>query len=109
MSESAVNETEAARVALEEIWRQLAPIVVEGKELQSRATTNPAVLDEPWGAALNRWLIVFDREIAAVQAIYEATQQGAKVSGDDVRAARSVGEKLLSTITETRERIPTPA
>jgi len=109
MTELTVNETEAARVALEETWRRLAPVVVEAKELQAEATHTPALLGEPWGSALNRWLIVFDREIAAVQAIYEASQKGTKVSVEDLLAARSAAEKLLAIISETRERVLEPA
>jgi hypothetical protein len=106
MADLTVNETEAARVALEQVWHQLAPIVDEAKELQSDAAQNPSRLSDPWVNAHVSWLTVFDRDLAAVQAVYKAAGNGAKLSAEDIRPARDAGEKLLEIISLARERVP---
>jgi len=103
-----LNDTEAARVALEQIWYRLAPIADEARHAQEETTKNPSLLRDPWVEAQTRWLSVFDRELAAVQTVYEAAQGGAKLSTDELYAAREAGEKLLGIISETRERAPQP-
>jgi hypothetical protein len=106
MADLTLNETEVARVALEEVWRQLAPVVDEAKELQSDAAQNPSRLDDPWVDAHVTWLTVFERDLAAVQAVYAAAGNGAKLSAEDIRRAREAGEKLFGIILAARERVP---
>lgn len=103
------NETDAARVALEQTWYQLAPIAAEAKQLQGEAAKSPGRLRDPWVDAHVRWLSVFDRELSAVQTVYESAEAGAKLSADEFLAAHNAGEKLLQIISDTRERVPQPA
>ena len=103
-----VNESGTAMVALAEVWRQLAPIVDEAKRLESEVPRDPSRLHDPWVVTHVRWLTVFERELAAVQKVYETAEAGARLSPEDVRAAREAGEKLLSIISEARERVGMP-
>ena len=108
MGDLSVNETGAATVALAEVWRQLAPLVDEAKRLEFEASRDPDRLRDRWVVAHVRWLTVFEREIAAVQKVHETMEAGARLSHEDVRAAREAGEKLLSIIEEARERVRVP-
>jgi hypothetical protein len=101
-----LNETEAARVALDQVWRELAAYVADAKQLQSEATRHPSQLSDPWVEALVSWFSIFDRELAAVQAVYEADHGGARLSAEELSSAREAGKKLLEIISETQERVP---
>lgn len=94
-----------ARLALEEAWRELAPIVDAARSLEARASQNPSLLSDPWVAAHTRWLQLFDREIKAVEAVYDAASAGSRLSLDGIRAARDAAQKLLRFITTARERV----
>jgi hypothetical protein len=103
-----LNDTEAARVALEQTWFRLAPIVDEARHAQEEAARNPSILRDPSVEAQTRWLFVFDRELAAVQTVFEAARGGGKLSSDELHAAREAGEKLFGIISEAQERAPQP-
>lgn len=103
-----VNETQAATVALDEVWRLLAPIVDEAKKYQSEVKRDPSLFGNPWVEAHLRWLTVFEPELAAVQKVHEASGNGAKLSADDVRAAHEAATKLLQLINEARARVRVP-
>ena len=96
---------ETARLALESVWRQLAPIVEEARKLEAEASRNPSRLTDPWVEAHLRWLQLFDREIHAVEEVYDASGAGAKLSIDGIRATSDAATKLLGFITTARERL----
>jgi hypothetical protein len=100
-----LNETGTASVALDETWRQLAPIVDEAMKKKADAARDPDLLNDSWNVALIRWASVFEREIAAVQKVYEAAKGGARLSPDDVRAATQVAHKLLHIIGQAGDRV----
>ncbi len=108
MSNLTLNGAEAATTTLMERWRQLAAIVEEATKLKEEAARDPSRATDPWVVAHVRWLNVFERELAAVQKVYEAVEAGAKLSTDDVRAASDAAEKLLGIITEARVRTREP-
>ena len=104
---SDLNDKDAARAALEQVWEELAVIVDEIKVRQEEARQNPSVLNDPRVSADNRWLTVFERELSEVQTVYESRAQ---VSVESLRAATEAGRKLLNIITQARERVaPAPA
>jgi hypothetical protein len=106
-----LNGAEAAGTTLAERWRQLAAIIEESTRLKEEAARDPARANDPWVIAHVRWINIFERELAAVQKVYEAVESGARLSEENVRAASDAAEKLLNIITEarTRSREPQPA
>lgn len=104
-----LDDTEAARDLLKKVWPELARNVDEANRLKSEAKKDPTLLRNPWVDAVIRWRDLFDRELAAVQTVYEAAEAGAKLSPDEFRTAREAGEKLLGIISQARERALLPA
>jgi len=104
----ALNQTEAVTTTLAERWRQLAAIIQEAVRLKDEAARDPSRANDPWVLAHVQWLTVFERELGAVQKVYEAVESGAKLSTDDVRAASEAAEKLLGIATEARARVSEP-
>ena len=102
MAKLAVNEAEAARLALRDVWSQLAPVVDRANAMKSELAGDPARGSDPLVQAYVGWLNAFEQEIAAVQALNDA---GERVPVEDLRLARSTAEKLLSTITEAERRV----
>lgn len=96
------SDIDAARLALKQVWEQLAPIVDEVRELEERTSQDPRLLSQPLVAADTRWLQLFGREITAVQTIYAATQAGARLTTDEIRKARDTAQKLLGLIEDGR-------
>lgn len=101
-----LNDTDAARAAVKQIWQRLAPMVTEAKALEDEAEKDPSILDDPWSAAQIRWVWLFNRELGAVQTVAEGTEQGVKLPVDDLRAAYEAGKKLVGIIEAARERVP---
>jgi hypothetical protein len=96
-----LNETEAARLALDEIWRRLAPVVDEARHRQLEVSDQPALQQQDASIdALVRWLSIFDRELAAVQTVFEAANSGARLTPEELYTARKTGEKLMNLIEE---------
>ena len=108
MEELTVNGAEAASTTLSERWRQLAALVEEAARLKEEAARDPSRANDPWVVAHVRWMNIFERELAAVQKVYEAVDAGARLSTEDVRAASEAAEKLLGIITQARERSHEP-
>jgi hypothetical protein len=104
-----LNEVDAARDALAERWRQLAGYIDEAKAMQTEAQREPAKLKDPWTVALIRWQSLFDRELGAIQTVYDASSSGAKLEATDIRAARATADKLLEVIANAREQFAVPA
>jgi hypothetical protein len=52
---------------------------------------------------------VFDRQLAAVQTVYEVTEAGKKVPVEELRSAAEAAEKLLQIISDLEQRVPQPA
>ena len=99
------DETEAARLALEEVWRRLAPVVDEARHKQLEVVASPTLQENPSVDALVRWLSIFDRELGAVQAVYEAANAGARLTPEELYTARKVAEKLMNVIDEVPEAV----
>lgn len=92
------NEIEAARLALDEIWRRLAPVVDEARHAQLEVAAKPALQKDPSVDALVRWLSIFTPELGAVQTVHEAANAGAKLSPEELYVARKIAERLMSAI-----------
>jgi hypothetical protein len=103
---SALNDTAVARQALDVVWQRLAVIIDEAMRLQSEATGNPELLSDARVRALDRWLFLFDRELAAVQTVHDAAESGSKLSTDEIRVARQTGEKLLDVVLQAQAGLP---
>jgi tetratricopeptide (TPR) repeat protein len=99
------SDVETARLALDSVWRELAPIVDEARRLNLDASRNPSRLRDPWVQAHTRWINLFDREIKAVEDVYAAGLKGGRLSVESVRAAQATAEKLLGFVTAARERL----
>jgi len=93
------DEIETARLALDEVWRKLAPVVDKARHTQLEVAAKPKLQEEdPTVDALVRWLSIFDRELGAVQKVYEAANAGAKLTPEEIYVARSIAEKLKDLI-----------
>jgi hypothetical protein len=103
-----LNGAETASTMLSERWRQLAALIEETTRLKEEAARDPSRASDPWVIAHVRWMNIFERELAAVQKVYEAVEAGAKMSTEDVRAASEAAEKLLNIIAQARERSRQP-
>jgi len=102
------EDIKAAQALLRDVYLSLAREVDQAAAFKDEARKDPARLDDPWVDALIRWRDLFDREISAVQKIYEASEAG-KLNPDEIRAGRQTGEKLLSILDRARESTPQPA
>jgi hypothetical protein len=98
-----LNEREAARVALEQVWSELAAAVAMATEHELAAKEDPSLLQRPDVLADTRWLFLFREELGDVQTVYETSRAGAKVSADSLHAAEVTGRKLLELISRARE------
>ena len=96
----AINEIEAARSALEEVWRPLVLEIDRAKDLKAEVAKDPTRANDLTVQAYIRWLGAFERELAAVQTVHESA---AVLDLEDIRAARTTAEKLLAAITRARE------
>jgi hypothetical protein len=92
------DENETARLALDEIWRRLAPVVDEARHVQLEVAAKPKLQENPSVDALVRWLSIFDRELGAVQSVYEAANAGAKLTPEEIHVARRIAQRLMSII-----------
>jgi hypothetical protein len=97
------EDTATARLALETVWSELAPIVGEARELDAEVARNPRLLNDPWASTHTRWLHVFEQEIDAVQTVYSTTRSGARLSVEEIRKARDAAYELLRIIKTGRE------
>ncbi len=97
------EDTKAAQALLRDVYLSIARDVDEAAALKQDVRKDPSRLNDPWTDALIRWRDLFDREIEAVQAIYEGSEAG-KLSPDEIRAGRQMGEKLLEILARARER-----
>jgi hypothetical protein len=104
-----LNDTEVARVTLQEAWRQLAPYIDRARRLQEQATRDPSKQADRWVQTNARWLSVFNRQLAAIQTVYEATEAGKRVPVDELRSASEAADKLLAIISDLQQRVPQPA
>jgi hypothetical protein len=95
-----LNDTETARAALDDTWRQLAQWVERVKDLEALAAEQPELLRNDQNLAALRLLTAFDRELAAVQTIHDAAASGRKLPSDELRAARKTAEKLLEFVAD---------
>jgi hypothetical protein len=77
--------------------------VDEARQAQLEAKRNPALLRDPRVEAETKWLSIFDRELAAVQTVYQAAQGGGRLSTEELYTAREAGEKLLGIISEAQQ------
>ena len=82
--------------------KDLAVVATEAKAYQQKAAQDPALLADPVIDAETQWVWVFDREIGAVQTVYEAVQSGVKPSLGAVRSAVDAGRKLLDIVNQAR-------
>jgi hypothetical protein len=99
------DEIDTARLALDEVWRQLAPVVDKARHTQLEVAARPKLQEEdPSVDALVRWLSIFDRELGAVQTVYEAANAGANLTPEEIYVARNIAEKLKGII----EAVPDP-
>jgi hypothetical protein len=99
MTPPSFDETETARLALDEVWRQLAPVIDKARHTQLEVAAKPKLQEEdPSVDALVRWLSIFDRELGAVQTVHEATNAGAKLTPEEIYVARNIAEKLKGLI-----------
>ena len=105
MTSLAVNDAEASRLALQKVWEELAVAVDNARSYEEENRRDPSQMRDPLRVAYVRWASVFEREIAAVQTVYEATQAGAKLDAQEIRSARQIGEKLLGILTQARAQI----
>jgi hypothetical protein len=95
---SELNEIETAKVALEEIWRQLAQAIEQARHVQLEATRNPSHLTDPEVDAQLKWLTVFEPDLADIQAVYEAALGGARLSPEELHSASKAGQELMEVI-----------
>ena len=95
---AALDETRVARQALDVVWRHLAAFIDEAKRVQSEASRDPEMLNDPRFQALDRWLFLFDRELAAVQTVHDAAEAGSPLSPEELRIARHTGARLLDVV-----------
>jgi hypothetical protein len=103
-----LNDTEAARVALEQVWRELATLVDDAKARGEAAAQNPSLLADPRTDAETRWLWLFDRELSDVQTVYRSAESGARLSTESLRAAAEAGKKLRDILQQARDRVSEP-
>jgi hypothetical protein len=103
------DDAETARLALDKVWRELAPILDEARDLQLQVAQKPSLSTDPWVGVHTGWLQVFERELDAIQTVYNTTEAGAKLSVEELRATREVAEKILGFIVQGQQRIRQPA
>jgi hypothetical protein len=101
-SKLAVDESETARLVLRDTWRRLAPYVDRASALKAEMASDPARAADPEVATYVRWLSAFEQEIAAIQTVAEGAE---RLPIEDVRVARTTGEKLLAAIEEATRRV----
>jgi hypothetical protein len=101
-SKLAVDESETARSALREAWRQLTPYVDRANAMKAEMASNPSRANDLGVATYVNWLNTFEQEIAAIQTVAEGAE---RVPTEDVRVARATAEKLLETIEEAGRRV----
>lgn len=89
------DDAQTARIALEETWRQLAPIVDHAKVLKEEVVRDRTLAEDPQVDNAIRWFDTFNQELSAIQAINNAAEEA---SADDLRAARATADKLLETL-----------
>jgi hypothetical protein len=81
-----------AETALEDAWRQLAPVVDKARVHREEIMQDPKRADDPEAATYVRWLNTFDQELATIETLHEAARE---LSASDLRAARTTAEKVL--------------
>jgi hypothetical protein len=109
MAMDQLDEIQTARVALDEAWRQLAPVVDEAKSLQHQAELDPAMLSDRWVQATSRWLTAFQRQLGAVQTVHDAAEAGKRVPVSEIRSAREAAEKLSEIYSDLAQQMRQPA
>ena len=93
----------AERGGLEQAWRVLAPNVEQARTIRAQAD-KPDLLNEPRNKVLVRWFDAFERQIAAVETLYNAAMDPSlNLPLDDLRLARKTAEDLLEALEKTRE------
>lgn len=97
MTMTMLNETKAARAALESAWTDLARVAERAR--RARADSNG--MADPRSLALITWADEFEAEMAAIQRVYEA---GDQLPIDDIRAATGAAEKLLAILADAEQR-----
>lgn len=106
------DEIEAARLALDQVWRQLAPVVDKARHTQLEVAESPKLQQEdPTVDALVRWLSIFERELGAVQTVHDAANAGAKLTPEEIYVARNIAEKLKSlveTVSDQADEVEAP-
>lgn len=101
-----LNDTEVARRALQEAWRELAPQVDAARRLEAQAMHEPSIQKDLWVQTNARWLSTFSRQLDAIQTVYEATQAGKKVPLSELRSANDAARKLLEILSDLQRRVP---
>ena len=104
------REAVAARVELEYVWQQLAPIIEECSRLKSEAIQNPGRLSDPWVKASFDYLMIFGRQLDAVRTIYEARKPLSLLrDAHALQVGANVGRKLVDIAERARQKVSEPS
>lgn len=93
------------RFALQDSWLRLVPFVCNALEARKQVTESPQLLNDPLTNTQIRFLDEFDPELAAVQAIYEASRIDKKFPGGAIRIGQQVADKLFDISQQAQEQI----
>jgi hypothetical protein len=104
MADLSVSELERELAALKQSWATLAPNIEQAREIRAQAAKNPELLKEdPRSDALVRWLDTFERDVVALETLYDAaTDPSFRLPLEDVRLARQGTDKLLEALEKER-------
>jgi hypothetical protein len=90
-----LNTSAAIRNSLEQVWGQLADAITEAKLLERRAEKDPELRRDPVARDHMRWLSLFERELGAVQKVYDAASAGVNIPEEQMLVADEAGRELL--------------
>jgi hypothetical protein len=90
-----IDEHQLERDALDEAWRELAPVIRTAQERKEEVAENPERARDPEVEAYVRWLDTFNQELAAIQAVRDAAPA---LSADDLKVAHQTAQKLLDAL-----------
>lgn len=98
----AIDETRTAEIALDEAWRQLAPIIDRAQALKNEVAREPSRREDRQVDLFVRWLDTFQQELAAIQMIHDAAP---RLTAEDLRAAHMTADKLLHAIGDAQSQL----
>jgi len=93
------------RYALQESWSRLAPFVCDAVAFRKQAAESPELLRDPSILLHVRFLDEFEPELAALQAIYEASRVDTRFPTDDIRIGQLAVDRLFEITQQAQERI----